>query len=334
MRFLSLFFLLTLLATRSYSQDHRLLFQNASQGACYNYCDIGNVSISGTALTVEASINLSATNSGCMTSPYHDVVSKHYDNLNVNYLLRPDHAELNTSSGFHTTTAKSSLNANTCTHIAMVYDGAFLRFYKNGILEDSVAATGNLITNSLHTLIGYSAGFNPNYYTQFFGSVDEVRIWNVARSAQDLYRYRNRPLDNVSAQAGLVAYYTFEDGTRNIQGNALYNGVLTGNVSVQKDNNPCIVTAAAPMQVFSGFAAELSPNPFSGEFSISTRGEGIEPGSLEIYDLLGRTVFSKKYDNIIGLADRINLENISPGPYWLSIITKSFKTGKMLMKAK
>ena len=38
-------------------------------------------------------------------------------------------------------------------HVAMVYDGSLLKFYRDGILMSQIAASGNLVQNNLLTAI-------------------------------------------------------------------------------------------------------------------------------------------------------------------------------------
>ena len=66
-------------------------------------------------------------------------------------------------------------------HVAGVYDGATLKIYVNGQLAGSVAKTGNIVarTNAMRLNIGRWA-FNSNNFRGFNGSIDEVRIYNVA----------------------------------------------------------------------------------------------------------------------------------------------------------
>lgn len=223
------------------SQNLSLYFDN-DKYSCKNYVDIGNISITGNKLTVEAIIKQVNNDSTCTVTPYHDVVSKHYDNRDVNYLLRPEYAAINTTHGFFMT-KPISITDSMCHHIAMVYDGSYLRFYLDDLV-DSVAATGNLIINQYNTLIGYSAGFNPNWYTQFYGFIDEVRIWNIARSKEQIQEFAFTTLQHPLNQIGLMAYYNFEKSYQNIQGNEGFNGIPTNNSIIVPDSINCLIQFA------------------------------------------------------------------------------------------
>jgi len=71
-----------------------------------------------------------------------------------------------------------SLNTNTWYHIAMVRSGSNAYIYLNGVQTASnTGNTGTPYTSSDPFQIGY-AGF----HTYLPGKVDEVRVWNVART--------------------------------------------------------------------------------------------------------------------------------------------------------
>jgi hypothetical protein len=58
----------------------------------------------------------------------------------------------------------------------------------------------------------------------FQGDLDEIRIWNVARSPEDIQAARNKRL--TGKEPGLVAYWTFDDGTAKDFSTNGNNGVL------------------------------------------------------------------------------------------------------------
>jgi hypothetical protein len=74
--------------------------------------------------------------------------------------------------------APSSNTAGVWSHIVAVYDGAAIKVYKDGVAGSPTARTGNLYTDNTNIQFGqWGSGFN------FSGSIDEVRISDVARSA-------------------------------------------------------------------------------------------------------------------------------------------------------
>lgn len=197
--------------------------------------NLGDLDIAGNQVTVEAKINRTTT----YDATYHggDVVSKHDNPNDVNYLLRPNIAAITTTNGYYQTPGICNIELNKTYHIAMVYDGSTLKFYRDGFLMSQVAATGNLYQNNYPTLIGQYTGIWPE---QFVGYVNEVRIWNVARSQADIRTYMNSPLPSPATQTGLQAYYVF-DNLINKQGNPMWNATLTGNATLNTANSNCIL---------------------------------------------------------------------------------------------
>lgn len=123
------------------------------------------------------------------------------------------------------------LSVNTWYHVAVSYDYTTqtLKLYKDGILIDSnnnVPAPNN--GNDIH--IG---SFN-DASNLFNGSIDEVRIWNVARTEEQINGSKNCELQ--ASQLGLVAYYNLNQGidsgnntseTTAIDATGTNNGTLT-----------------------------------------------------------------------------------------------------------
>ncbi|MEO8821483.1 MAG: gliding motility-associated C-terminal domain-containing protein, partial [Ginsengibacter sp.] len=187
-------------------------------------------------VTIEAVVNRTAPYSGGQVWA-GDIVSKHRDPTDVNYLLRPNSGEITTTTGYYKTPDIADINLNQTYHVAMVYDGDTLKFYRDGCLMSKIHATGNLFQNSWETRIGYYAAQEyPN--ENLIGYVNEVRIWNVARTQAQIQAYMNSSLPNPATQAGLLAYYTF-DNLKNKQGNVAWNGTLGGAASINETNPNC-----------------------------------------------------------------------------------------------
>jgi gliding motility-associated-like protein len=200
-----------------------------------SYVEIGQLNVTGDQITVEATINRTTSYSG---GPLYagDIVSKHKDPVDVNYLLRPNSAEIATSNGYYATPPVCEIELNKTYHVAMVYNGSSLKFYRNGFLMSQVAVTGNMIQNGWPTRIGYY--YAQLFNTNFIGFINEVRIWNVARTQSELKAYMNTSLPNPTTQPGLLAYYTFNSLT-NKQGNPSWNGTLGGSATINQFNTSC-----------------------------------------------------------------------------------------------
>ncbi len=123
-----------------------------------------------------------------------------------------------------------AITAGTWVHVAVTYNAGtgVMNLYKNGALV-STASSVPAYTETLQQ-IGTFSGSNF-----FNGAIDEVRIWNVARSGADILSTMNCALNG--SEAGLIAYYNFNQGAQggnnaglttlnDLVGNCPQNGTL------------------------------------------------------------------------------------------------------------
>lgn len=249
------------------------------------YVNIGDLDITGNQLTVEAKIFISATSAYAM-----NIVSKHTDSSNLNYLLRPKTFEISTSNGFYLMNNPYAIELNKWYHVAGTYDGQFVRYYVNGCLVIKNPATGNLLQNNINTGIGNRT---PNYqeFEQFFGSIDEVRIWNVCRSENDIKNNMNT-LPNPTTQVGLKGYYKFNSNLLNEVTN-LYHGAAVG--SIQYDNESSSINTfeytgyRIVSTTCSQYTIELLTNVTNAQYSLNgtnystSNSLSISPGNQNIW---------------------------------------------------
>lgn len=204
----------------------------------YSSIQLGDLDVPGTQITVEAEF--------CRTTSYTggplyagDLVSKHNGPSNVNYLLRPNDAEITTSNGYFQTPPVCDIALNVTYHVAMTYDGDTLRFYRNGILVSQIAATGDLVQQDIPTEIGFFA--SQALPENFVGYINEVRIWNIVRTQAQIQAYMNTPLPSPTNQTGLLAYYNF-GSLVNLQGNPAWNGSNVGAPQIGQTDPYCSAT--------------------------------------------------------------------------------------------
>ncbi len=100
----------------------------------------------------------------------------------------------------------SQIQKNTWIHVAVTYDAATttMKLYKNGSLIATNTSAPSYITSMLQ--------IGAQEYGDFFdgGDIDEVRLWNVARTQAQIQAAMNC---DIPQQSGLVAYYRFNQGT-------------------------------------------------------------------------------------------------------------------------
>ncbi len=140
-----------------------------------------------------------------------------------------------TVSGQTKLDANARLETGKWYHIAGVYDGAQMKLYINGKLDSFKALSGNIATTNEAFLLG---GYTTE--RRLDGQMDEVRIWNTARTASQI---RNNMCKSLTGnESGLVAYYNFDNtsGTvlQDFSGNG-YNGALQN-----MDNSDWVASSA------------------------------------------------------------------------------------------
>ena len=164
----------------------------------------------GTAMTLEAWVNPSVVNNA-----WRDVIYKGNDN----YFLEGTSGDggvpvVGGTFGGSDVALNGAgvLPVNTWTHLAATYDGTTMRLYVNGVQVASQAQTGAMAASTNPLQIG-----GDSLYGQFFqGTIDEVRIYNVALTAAQIQTDMNTPVppdtQPPSAPMNLVA--TALDGSQ------------------------------------------------------------------------------------------------------------------------
>ncbi len=115
-----------------------------------------------------------------------------------------------TVPGWSWVSSNTVINADVWTHVAASYDGANWKLYVNGVLTNTVAASGTIDaagTYSNDVYIGRRILLGGEYFT---GNIDEVAIWNTARTTAEVVADMG---GNIPCNSpGLLAYYDFNQG--------------------------------------------------------------------------------------------------------------------------
>ena len=125
----------------------------------------------------------------------------------------------------HTVTLEAGLDTN-WHHFAGVYDGSTMRIYFDGNqIGDISTQTGTIKASGRPLRIGNYA--NPGLDWPWTGSIDEVRVWDVARSQEEI---EENMYVEIESDPGLVARYGFNEGLGNIIEDSVGNndGTITG----------------------------------------------------------------------------------------------------------
>jgi hypothetical protein len=178
------------------------------------------------AATYEVWIRRSTTTSGCQAILGKDYTQAYWLGL-CNNVIRFHSG--GTASAQDGTTA---IPAGVWTHIAVTWDTVSntRKYYINGDLEYTGTA-GAAPTGTRELRIGYD-GVNTG--DEFAGNIAEVRIWNIARSQDDIRHTLNEAIQ--APLPGLVAdWHLSDDYTDSIGG---HNGVPIGPISLGGPASP------------------------------------------------------------------------------------------------
>lgn len=221
-----------------------------------------------------------------------------------------------------------SVNDGNWHHIAATCNNGFKSLYVDGVLQSTQIVGTPIVTNNDNVRIGSQI---DGYSTlrAFHGDIDEVRIWNKALTASDITNTMNCELQNT--ETGLVAYYKFNQGTdaadntaittlTDASGNAnngtLVNFTKTGTTSNFLAGSPivtgtnCAVLSNESFEVANNI--KIYPNPSNGIFAIETQ----EDSTVEVFDMIGKKVYSNK---VSGGSSTIDLSNYTNGIYLLTV---------------
>jgi len=113
-------------------------------------------------------------------------------------------------------TNKNSWAANVWYHMADVYDGACIRIYVNGALDKAEPVTGSIPHSTLSLVIGSQVYFGWPW--AFNGTIDELAIYNYARTAEEIQNDFN------SIARNPVGYWRFDEGSGIAAGDSSGNG--------------------------------------------------------------------------------------------------------------
>ena len=262
-------------------------------------------------------------------------------NNRFEFLVSSNGSSIGRTAGFIT-------EIDTWNHVAGTFDGSVIKLYVN----DSLISTSNYLatihTNELPFYIGRTeTGSNGSDY--LFGWLDELRVWNKARSEDQIKQASKDTLDNryySSQDSGLVAYYRFDealnlgigvDSTLDFYDHSVEknHGDIVGHVDL--DSAGIVITAINNQikhnKVENFKLLQNYPNPFNPSTVIKY--ELAKAGNLKlvIYDIAGREISTLVDSYQIAGSYSINFDAslLPSGIYFYKISSGSISQSKKMI---
>jgi hypothetical protein len=208
----------------------------------------------GKSLTVEAWVKLSQVDGN------HPIIEKFLDANWKDWGIMIDAGKLTVgieTDGDNWEYQAGSVSANVWTYLAFAFDNAAdtVRLFINGVEVGSASQTKDMPDTEAPILLAKRA------YTDTYtaGSVDEVRIWNYARSSSQLQAEMNRVLQG--NEPGLIGYWRFDEGDGQISADWTGNNnpIRLGASDESDAGDPTWVVSDAPL-TGQPFVLVVSPN--------------------------------------------------------------------------
>jgi hypothetical protein len=297
-----------------------------------DYVDMGNAAVFnvGNTVTYEAWINPDTTFSGFIFAKwvaFAEDIQFGFSGNNVFFYLH------NVFGGIQLYSSPL-VPLHQYTHIAATYDASagIAKIYINGVFDTS-KSVGSSVSNSTGNLY---LGFNPvrgDFIAPFKGIIDEVRIWNIARTESEIQSTLNQSLNG--NEIGLIGYWQFDEGTGTITSDATSNqndGTISGATwvpvptPVENENN-----FTQPDQ----FSLQQNyPNPFNPSTRIQYQVSSISQVTLKVYDVLGNEVATlvDEYKPAGSYEVDLNASKLSSGIYFYKLQSNNYiETKKMIL---
>lgn len=213
---------------------------------------------------------------------------------------------------------------NTWYHVACSYDGTTRKIYVDGVVVGQDTPTGHNVPNANNFRIGSTS--SGEYFN---GGIDEVRIWNVARTPEQIFGSRNCELQGTDT--GLVAYYKFNQGfdagdnagVTTLNATTGSNGTLTNFAlssatsnwlagSPVTTGNTCTTLSTVGFNVNSNF--KIYPNPTQNEVTIEIN--NLNEAKLEVFDINGRLLQKQTLNTA---QNKVNVNDLPAGMYLFKV---------------
>ncbi|HEY4205856.1 MAG TPA: LamG domain-containing protein [Puia sp.] len=181
-------------------------------------------------------------------------------------------------------------------HVALVKSGATATFYLNGVPSGTSDIAYSVSTAGSFFTIGQQ--FSP-FNELFGGSLDEIRVWNIARTATEISHGMYGPI--APSTTGLVADYNLNEGTANTVNNTTAVAGQDGTIQGTATWSTNAIQVANNAVAFDG-ADDRIQGPGNAAYDITT-------GTVEAW--INPSALDATNREIVGLRDQGSVTRFS-----------------------
>jgi hypothetical protein len=286
--------------------------------------------------TFEAWIKADSTQTGI------PVILSNRGTLSTGFLVMLYNHVLAIQAGsFNTLTTSNDLYDNICHHIACTRLDSNLTFYLDGNvlplnpLYNSFSPYS--ITDSHDLWIGFDS---PNSGTEYKGIVHEVRMWNMARTHQQIQS--NMSIYLTGNEPGLIGYWRMNEGSGQVISDlSVYhnNGVLGATANIESSDPVftagCILISGI-VDESAGMIGEMNvfPNPANSTITISYSLSKKGKTGFEIYNSFGQMTGSDpaKLLQEGSYQQSYDISELAAGIYFVKMTVDGFTSVKRFCK--
>ena len=177
-------------------------------------------------------------NPGASQITYADIIDNNHTDFR-SWVIQQDQNNTNSYiSGVKdgSSVIQFTLSANTWQHLAVTRADGVRKVFINGSLVGTSTGASSIVYDGTQILSLARFGWSGRHWN---GQMDEVQIWNVALTLQQIQSNMKRHLDG--NESGLIAYYRFDEGSGIIAKDSSLHG-HDGRLY----NNPAWVISSVP----------------------------------------------------------------------------------------
>lgn len=221
-----------------------------------------------------------------------------------------------------------SLSVNNWHHIAGVKSGLQVYLYVDGnlVAQDSTLTLFDVNTNIPLSIGAHHKGTQSSVAEFMNGKIDEVRIWNTARTAEQINEFKDCAI--TSSKENLLAVYNFNEngGITALDSSGYSNDASFEGNPIWVNSSVAPICSKLGEEEYVGINSniELYPNPFYTEIKIEN---GPGNGNYSVYNMYGKTVKSGIFTN-----STISLSELIQGSFILEIVNNDKVWRKRIVK--